>query len=652
LQGGRSKVMMARFSIRVGVGHHHAHITCPTPPMGTALDYRVHHFKWKADLIERTLAWADQPNASAGWKADSRNFLKWWRACGERLDLSQPILGARNLGAPATMGPLTTQQMLELALREHQARRLEAAEAIYQQVLAVQPNQQDALNLLGVMAHQRGQYDQAVQWIARAISARPTEAAFFVNLGLALTGQKKSDEAIAAFGHAVRLRPDHADALNYLADAHMAAGEMASAVDYWRRAGEARPANAAWGSDLLYAMNFDPRQDAQAIARAGREWDRRHGEPLRASISSHESSREPNRKLRIGYLSQDLKVHVVGFNLLPLLARHDHNQFEIFCYSSSETSDEVTEHLKMCASGWRQIHSTPDAAVADMIRQDKIDILVDLSLHTRGNRLLVMARRPAPVQATYLGCLSSTGLSAIDYRISDPYLDPPETDVSVYSERTIRLPATYWCYHIHEVAPPVAPAPAERNGLVTFGCLNHYCKISDAALELWTLVLRAVPQSRLLVYSDSDRQRRTIAARLAAGGITTDRLEIVGRVKRSEYLARYHRIDMVLDTLPFAGGITTCDALWMGVPVVTLRGRTVAGRGSCSVLSNAGLTELIASTPREYVNIAANWRTWSGRRNELRPRMQDSPLVDAQRFARDMEAAYRRMWTNYCESGR
>jgi predicted O-linked N-acetylglucosamine transferase (SPINDLY family) len=287
-----------------------------------------------------------------------------------------------------------------------------------------------------------------------------------------------------------------------------------------------------------------------------------------------------------------------------------------------------------------------------MIREDRIDILVDLALHTAGGRLPLFARKPAPVQVTFLGYCSTTGLDAIDYRLSDPYLDPPDADLALYSEQTIRLRRTYWCYEPLGSVPPVAPAPALGKGYLTFGCLNNFAKVSTDAVESWAEILLAVPTARLLLQAPSGSSRAAILQRFAGAGIQAERVKFVGRQPWEQYVESLQGIDIVLDPFPYGGGVTTSDALWMGVPVVTLSGRTAIGRGGRSILSNLGLTELVAETPRQYVELAVSLAEDLPRLFELRAglrgRMERSPLCDAAGYAADLETAYREMWRRWC----
>jgi len=291
--------------------------------------------------------------------------------------------------------------------------------------------------------------------------------------------------------------------------------------------------------------------------------------------------------------------------------------------------------------------------LAQLIREDQIDILVDLTMHTAWNRMLLFARKPAPVQVTYLAYCSTTGLDTMDYRLTDPHLDPPGTNDAYYSEESIRLPETYWCYSADEPSPQIGPLPALNAGEVTFGCLNNFCKVSPDTLDLWIQLLRVTPKSRLILHAHEGSHRQRVWDLLDHQGIDPRRLKFVGRVPLSEYFKLYNQIDVGLDPFPCNGGTTTCDALRMGAAVVTLAGRTAVGRAGVSVLRNIGLPELIAETPQQYVQIATDLAQDLPRlaelRRTLRARMQASPLMDAPRFARNIEAAYRLMWRNWCQ---
>jgi predicted O-linked N-acetylglucosamine transferase (SPINDLY family) len=364
------------------------------------------------------------------------------------------------------------------------------------------------------------------------------------------------------------------------------------------------------------------------------------------SIAPHNNDRQPDRRLRIGYVSPDFRSHVVGWNLLPLLERHDHAQFEVFAYTAATSEDALTAKLRARCDVWRDIRAMTNQQAADLVRADSIDILVDLSLHMAHNRLLLFARKPAPVQVTYLAYCSTSGLSQIDYRFSDPHLDPDE-NAPVYSEKTVRLPKSYWCYQPPD-APPIAPAPLLANGFPTFGCLNSFAKASPSFLDLCAQILGSHPRSRMILYCPPGAHRSGVLQRFATRGVDADRIEMLGKQPWLDYIRTYNRIDIALDPFPHGGGITTCDALWMGVPVVTLSGQTAVGRGGRSILSNLGLPELVANSREEYAHLVGDFGRWIQLRGDLRERMSASPLLDSAAFARDVEQAYRQMWRLYC----
>jgi predicted O-linked N-acetylglucosamine transferase (SPINDLY family) len=319
-------------------------------------------------------------------------------------------------------------------------------------------------------------------------------------------------------------------------------------------------------------------------------------------------------------------------------------------------ADGVTERLKGLADTWRETRGLGDAMLAALVRGDGIDILVDLAQHTAGNRLLVFARKPAPVQVTMLGMPGTTGVATIDYRLTDPHLDPPGPGEGDYTERSIRLPRCYWCYEPPDVAPAVGPLPAERRGSVTFGCLNQFAKVSRPALALWAQLLLMVPGARLLLHAQPGRHLGAVRQMFEVAGVAPDRVEFAGRVPRAEYLARYNDLDLGLDPFPYGGGVSTMDALWMGVPVITLAGRTDVGRAGASILVNVGLPELIARTPEEYlacaIALAADRARLSQLRAELRQMTRASRIMDGRRYAAEMESAFREMWRDWCSEAR
>jgi protein O-GlcNAc transferase len=410
-------------------------------------------------------------------------------------------------------------------------------------------------------------------------------------------------------------------------------------------------------SNLLFAMNYHPRMDAGTVKQEAIEWNRQHAEPMRKYVRSHSNTRDPDRRLRIGYVSSDLNAHPVGKFVLPLLAHHDTSQLEIFAYAQVRMEDEVTHRLRACTNSWRNITGLSDIQAADLIHRDEIDILVDLAGHTAGHRLLVFACKPAPVQVSYLGYPATTGLRTMDYRLTDSLADPPGMTETYFTEHLIRLPSTAWCYQAPVDMPIIHALPAARNGYITFGSLNNFTKVNVVHANRWAQILHRVPDSRLLLKAvalNSQSARQRMVQMMSASGIAPDRLELRGSVPIAEHLAFYNRIDIALDTYPYHGTTTTCEALWMGVPVVTLAGPSHVSRVGVSLLSAVGLSQLIAFDSEQYIQIAVEL---AGDRNRLfhlqdslRSGLQQSPLMDVTTFARAVETAYRDMWRRWCAS--
>ena len=530
--------------------------------------------------------------------------------------------------------------------------KLGEAVACCRRALDLKPDYAEAHNNLGAALKGQGKREEAVACYRRALELKPDYAEAYSNLGAAFEDQGKLEEAVACCRRALELKPDFAEAYNNLGVAMKGQGKLAEAVACYRQALELKPDFAQAHSNLVCTQIFSSGGDAQALYEEHRRWNQRYAAPLVKFIQPHRNDRSPDRRLRVGYVSPDFRNHPVALFLLPLLEAHDHGSFEIFCYASVRNPDTMTDHCRAHADVWRDVLGMSDEQLADTIRQDEIDILVDLTMHMGDNRLLAFARKPAPVQVTYLAYCGTTGLSTMDYRLTDPYLDPPGQEARFYSEQSVRLPETYWCYRPVIETPPVNALPALEAGAVSFGSLNNFCKVTPPALAAWSRLLRAVPGSRLLLHARAGSHRDRVRGFLAEQRIAAQRLTFVDFLPTAEYFGVYQQIDVALDPFPYGGGTTTCDALWMGVPVVSLAGQTAVGRGGLSLLSNLGLPELVAHDTEQYVQIAmelANDRSrLSALRATLRDRMQASPLMDAPRFARNIEAAYREMWRRWC----
>ena len=517
----------------------------------------------------------------------------------------------------------------------------------FQQAVQLQPGHADAWSNMGDVLRDMGKVDQSLASLRQALSLRPNSAGLFNKIGILLHEQGHLDDAVAHVQEAVRLQPAFVDAYNNLGSLLKEQAKLEEAIAVFRTACKVKPV-AAYHSNMVYDLSFHAGYDAKGILAEARLWNQTYAEPLRRFVQPHMNDPNPNRKLRIGYVSADFRSHCQALFTVPLLANHDHSQFEIFCFADVPRPDVLTERLRGYADVWRGTAGLSDQQIADMIRNDRIDILVDLGMHMAHNRLLVFARKPAPVQVSWLAYPGTTGLWAMDYRLTDPYLDPPGLDDAYYSETSLRLPDTFWCYDPLGTQPPVNDLPALRNEPFTFGCLNNFCKVNDGGLDLWAAVLRAVPGSRLLLLAPVSRVRDEVRDKLRQRQIAAERVDFVPFLPRPEYLKQFHRIDLSLDPVPYNGHTTSLDGFWMGVPTVTIIGKTVAGRAGWSQLCNLGLKELAATTPEQYVRIAADWAGDLPRlqqlRASLRQRMSASPLMNARLFARNMENAFRQMW--------
>jgi predicted O-linked N-acetylglucosamine transferase (SPINDLY family) len=581
--------------------------------------------------------------------------------------------------------PADARAHLDLGNALQVQRKLPQAIASYRQAALLQPDLAAAHNNLGNALQELGYLTEAEASLRRALALMPDFVAASFNLGIVFWKQGRLDEAQAQYRHTLQLEPDHVDARLNLAVVLRKAGKLEEAlaecqevlgvkpddaaahrtlgnvfadqgrldeaVTAYRTALHFKPQAADIHSSLVLTLHYLPGYDARAIREECVRWNQQHALTLKKVVRPHANSREPERRLRIGYVSPDFRDHVDSFFTIPLFSNHDHERYEIFCYANVPQPDAVTERLRGYADVWRSTVGLSDQEVAELVRRDQIDILVDLEMHSANNRLLLFAQKPAPVQAVWLAYPGTTGLWAIDYRLTDPYLDPPGQFDDLYTEESIRLPETFWCYDPLSDEPPVNALPALETGLITFGCLNNYCKVNEECLALWARVLREVEPSRLLLRAPRGYARSRVLAAFQRDGIPESRIEFVDTLSRQAYMCLYHRIDLGLDPIPCTGHTTSLDAFWMGVPTVTMVGNTVVGRAGWSQVCNLGLTELAARTPEQYVALAGAWANQLTElkelRSTLRQRMQQSPLMDGKRFGRHMEEAYRQMWRKW-----
>lgn len=540
-------------------------------------------------------------------------------------------------------------------------RRLKMAESAFRAALAINPSLVSAGNNLGMLLKDMGRNEEALEVIERVLTANPAlparqQASIYANLALVQLRANLFESGERSCRAALRLDPSCVQAHNNLAQALKEQGRIAESVAQQRVAIALAPDRGGLHSNLLFDLNYLSDSDKRDLAREHKMWGERHaaGAPyLYVNIP------DPERRIRVGYVSPDFRAHSVAFFIEPLLVSHDRRNVEVFCYANLIQGDAVTDHLRLHSDHWCNVWSMDDGRFAERVRADRIDILVDLAGHTSGNRLKVFGMKPAPVQVTWLGYPNTTGLRQIDYRFTDEWADPPGDSDAFHTERLVRLPHGFLCYKPLDDSPAVAQPPNEKNGYVTFGCFNNSAKVNAFLLDVWSTILQELPNSRLLLKSRQllgpDLQKR-LHDGLAQRGVDAQRVEILGRVRSTtDHLALYGNVDIALDTFPYNGTTTTCEALWMGVPVIAMAGDRHAGRVGVSLLRGLGLDELIASTPDDYRRVAVELATdpvrMAGYRTALRERMRCSALTDAAGFARDIEAVYRVMWRKWCEDG-
>jgi predicted O-linked N-acetylglucosamine transferase (SPINDLY family) len=613
---------------------------------------------------------------------------------------------------------------LSAALQEHQEGRLVEAEQRYRRILDVNPDEANALHLLGMLCHQTGRTDEALELLRRSIelspstghfhsnlagvlgrSGRPREAIPHLreairlqptlpqahnNLGVALEALDQLEEADAAYREAIRLNRAYAEAYCNLGNVLQKRGPLRAAVEHYRKAlelksdlGDAlansaavlgemgqldeaiscyrktialRPDNHIAHSSLLFTLHYHPAVDAQELFSEHVWWGEQHARRYRDTWRRHDNDRSPGRRLRLGYVSPDFRAHPVSRFFEPILRSHDRQSFQVACYSDAKEPDSVTQGLRRLADVWRETRGIADDRLADLIRQDRIDILVDLTGHMADHRLLVFARKPAPVQVSYIGYPDTTGVTAIDYRLTDSIHDPPGETERYHTEQLVRLDPCCWCYMPDDPHAAAADPPARgRSDRVTFACLNRLIKVTPPMLRAWGEILQAVPESRLILLGGTREGDAAMVQEMCAPyGIDPSRLEPVARIPRGQYVESYRNIDICLDTFPYNGHTTTCDAAWMGVPTVTLVGSTHVSRAGLNVLTQLGLPDLATQTVEDYVatavGLARDRQRLATLRQTLRNRMRCSALRDERSLCVRVERAYRWMWERWCET--
>jgi len=533
-------------------------------------------------------------------------------------------------------------------------RHEEAADS-YRQVLRIKPDYAQAHANLGLALWQMGRLEDAAASCGQALAHNPQLAQARNTMALVLWELGRLEEAAESCRQALTFDPSYAEAYNTLGTILKDQGQPQQAIAQYRRAIEADADFARAHSNLLFTLNYVESVDSATVFAEHLRWAQQYAVPLQKHARRHSNDPVSGRRLRIGYVSPDFCRHSVASFIEPVLAAHDREVVEVYGYANVARPDAMTARLRGLADHWRDISGMNDLRAADLIREDRIDILVDLAGHTAGNRLLLFARKPAPVQATYLGYLNTTGMAAMDYRLTDTWADPQGEGDRWHTETLVRLPNGLLCFGEPIDCPPVAESPAVSSGRVTFGCFNNSAKITPEVIALWCEILRSVPDSHLLLKSkqlaDAATQRHYRELFLQHG-VEPERVEMAGNSKWQEYLESYHRIDIALDPFPYAGGTITCHALWMGVPVITFAGLMGFGRTGVSILSSIGLSELIADTRGTYLAkaaaLSADVAYLQQLRAGMRDRMRNSPLMDSARWVVSLEDCYRRMWSRWC----
>ncbi|MBI3516590.1 MAG: tetratricopeptide repeat protein, partial [Proteobacteria bacterium] len=551
-----------------------------------------------------------------------------------------------------------TQRHLADTLRR--LRRFDEAATAIRMLLALDPDGAESHAARGALLRDQGDFAGAAEAYRRALALDPKNASARNELGLLLMRDDRITEAIASFEAAIACEPDKSPAYHNLGWLLCGQGRHAAAVAAVERGIAANPDDAIAGSGLLVVLQYLPGLPPAELTRRHIAWAERHADPCRPTGGpAHANSPDPGRRLRVGYVSPDFRWHAVSDFLMPLLAHHDRAQVEIACYAEVAHADQRTAAFQRLADRWRLIVGQSDERVAAQIRDDGIDILVDLAGHTANHRLGVFARRPAPVQATWLGYPCTTGMAAIDYRLSDAVADPAPGADALHRERLIRLPHGFQAYGPRYAPPEVAAPPAAASGRITFGSFNNVAKINEGVIACWARILAAVSDSRLIIkfFQLADAETRAAyRARMIAAGIAPERLSLQPCIPGwRAHMSAYAEIDVALDPFPYNGTTTTCEALWMGVPVVTLAGDRHASRVGASLLTRVGVPELIAGDVDDYVAkasaLARDLPRLTALRADLRARCA-ATLGDAATFAHDVEGAYRAMWTAWCDQRR
>ena len=509
------------------------------------------------------------------------------------------------------------------------------------------PGMHEAWNLLGAIALTEGDEEQGLQYFDRAVALDEGNPDYLNNAGEACRRAGRYEWAVDRLEAALKLHPGYAAALYSLAMSYAQQWRPEEAFDAYQRMLAAQPGFCRGHQGYLFFVSLYRARQPDWVCAEHRRWAIQHADPLTASTAPESRSREPDRPFTVGYVSADFNRHAVWYFIEPILRHHDRDRFRIALYSNTSRSDEVTSRFASLADIWRDISSSSDADAVAQIRGDGVDVLVDLSGHTAGNRLLAFARRPAPVQMTYLGYPSGTGMAAMDFRITDRVADAGEHSQDRYRERLLYLPDSLWCYEppaaMHDAIPEAPSTSGDRP--ITFGSFNHVLKITPQLVALWARILHALPAARLVMAAiPQGLAQARIAAEFAGNGIDPQRVRMLARLEQKSFWAVHREIDIALDSFPCNGGTTSCETLWLGVPMLTLVGDAFISRVGLSLLSALGLEELAARSEAEFLALAVALANDHGQlaalRRSLSQKMRGSALMDAARCARELEALY------------
>ena len=528
-----------------------------------------------------------------------------------------------------------------------------AAIALFDRAIAADPREMAFLNSRGEALRLQGRFEESIQALEHAREQGPEIPEIHNNLGVAVMATGWSERAVNHFQAAIELRPEFAKAWCNLGIARHAQGRHREAIRFLRQALEHDPDSESIHSNLIMAMDHSPDFDLETQHAERRRWWKRFGMPVARSARSFTNDPDPDRRLRIGYVSADYRHHSAACVIVPIVIGHDYRHFEVYCYSGTISVDATTEVFRRAADVWVTTSGLPDDALADRIRADRINILVDLSGHSPGNRLLVFARKPAPVQVTGWGYATGTGLPVTDYFISDATI-VPAADAHLFAEEVVHL-TSHFTFLAPDPSPSLTPLPRLSRGFITFGSLNRPAKLSSLTYPLWARVLEAVPDARLILKSkefNDSAFREEVAARLAGLGVDRARVQLRGQTTRYLHIGTFREVDIALDPVPHCGGVTALEGLWTGVPVVTLEGVTPSARLGASMMRLLGLPEFVAQTDDQYVEIAVRASRRVGElvdiRNTLRDRMLGTPIGDGERYVREVERFYRKAWSRWC----